>query len=227
MNVFLFGTCRIHIPFGCDYPCKYDYKAFNLFHTDRFLGPKYNIKEIIQMFHTIIGEVVIPSELLPHVFADSKIDLVHFDTQLQAIREDFMKSELVVIEISTLKTMVAIMNEIEYQINFRDFNRSSLQNVAFKKMTEEELLADLDYIQTRLVRDFHKKVLFATHYNLHHSIPSRQLIIDCCKKKANVIFDPTDIVNANYPHSLKDSWHYSRETEYLVADALHATIQSL
>jgi hypothetical protein len=225
INVFLFGTCRIHIPFGCDYKCIYDnYNALNLFHTYGFMGPKYSLKEIIQFFKFITNKLIIPKELIRNIFTDCIID-DNFESQINTVKENFIKSDLIVIEISTLKKISTIFNNIEYQINLRDPNMYSLQHLKYSKTSEEELLKEIEYIQDILMNTFNKKVLFVTHYNLHNSIKSRQLIIDCCKKKAKFMFDPTDIINNNYPQSLKDSWHYSRETEFIIADELHKIIQ--
>jgi hypothetical protein len=234
-EIFLLGTCRVHRPFGSDEECVNNkkYNVSNLWHSSAFLGPKYGTKEIIQFLDFALNDNHVPEELVQLIFADCIVS-TNIKEQLNKVKFSFALSEVVVVEISTIKQIVTNIDNKEYHLNcyaYRAHNNHIQDNTNLNCLestqSEDELCADILQLQQLFNTKYYKKVLFVTHFN-HNDIKNRELIIKCVKKCAKFWFDPSQIVIDNLPHSVVDNGeHMSRDTEILVMEALHEILSKM
>jgi hypothetical protein len=232
-KIFLIGTCRIHRPFGCDYPSKkpekYDnYNVLNLWGSYNFLGPKYDIKEIKQFIDLLTNNN--PIELcdlpLKNIFNSCFLDN-DFNKQIEDTRIKFNLSDIVIVEVSSIKNLSTIINNKEIFLNLNERNLSKLKNYQWSVINEVEFI---EYIKNiiDILNKYNKKVLFVTHFN-HNNIKERETISNILKNNLPKInlFDPSKLVIDNLPNSIVDNYHYSKEFELLIMDEINNFINNL
>lgn len=206
-KLFILGSCRIHRPLNCDYShTDGKHTLYDCLETrwgeKCFLGSLYCSQYILQTLRCLIFKENKDYIQIrrPHIAMN--------DAKFLKLCESFYKSEIVVIEIATIKYMFE---------NGRYYSNECIKNTN-NVLTNDELILNIKTIE-KLLSDVGKKVLFVSHFTFNN-IHNRQLIVDCLKKASTRFFDPSCIIENN-KNMVIDSNHYTQSTEKLIMNAMH------
>lgn len=219
MKIFLLGTCRIHRPFFSNLSITQNYNILNIWESQCFVGPIYNIKEVRQFLEILINDKKIPDKILYRVFTDYKDN---FDE----IKLKFHEADTIIIEISTNNNLTTVVDEKKYILNLYNADTSNLDNYSWNFITNEELEYEIIEIK-KILENLNKKILFVSQFNNNNDNIYKQEIIDTCEKvlDKNIFFNPTYIVNSNLPDILVDDHHYSNKGEILIMEEFHKKLK--
>jgi hypothetical protein len=207
-KIFLMGSCRIHRPFNCDKKHSEgyfnDYDCLNSkWYEKNFIGSIYCSSYILQTLNCLINKK--NKELINQ----KKPQLKMTNDVFAEICDSFSKSEIVIIEIATIKSIIF---KNQTFLSNEHISKINNKNYIIKNLKEEELLQNIETIQN-ILNEIGKQVLFISHFNYMYNIPNRKLIIDCLNKKAKYFLNPTIFVMENIKANTKDFNHYSLNFE--------------
>jgi hypothetical protein len=167
MKVFASGTANILQVINSGYhkiipihSLYFNYVGIN------FLGLFNNIKQHIQFIKFIKGEITIPNELLPEIFAVYNIGIDNFSifdsidiipNKINNIKNNFDDCEWFIFEIETLDYYIKTIDDIDYQVSY-NFSKDSIKYT----QTEEDLINDIITLVSLIPPN--KNILFQTSY---------------------------------------------------------------
>jgi len=167
MKVFASGTANILQAISSGYhkiipihSLYFNYVGVN------FLGLFNNIKQHIQFIKFIKGEITIPNELLPEIFAAYNIGFDNFSifdsidiipTKINNIKNNFDDCEWFIFEIESLDYYIKTINDIDYQVSY-NFSKDAIKYT----QTEEDLINDITTLISLIPPN--KNILFQTSY---------------------------------------------------------------
>jgi len=223
MKVFNSGSCRILISMG-DGRNKIDpiHSLFYNFVGVNFLGKLHNSKQHIQFIKYILGDISIPSYILPGFLTSynytscghicESIELI--PEKLDSIKSQFFSCDWYIFEICSLK----LYRQDGYDVQFEHTNNyiCSIQN-------GEELYMDLKEIRDKIPND--KNILFQVHFRPNiiyqddtKKLENREIIYHtvkrfCDNNENTFIYDPSVLLQTN--HSLFDGDTHFTDDGYI------------
>ena len=222
-NIFLIGSCRIHRPFNCDKKhkdgCFNNYDCLNSkWYEKNFLGSVYCSSYILQILNCII-------EKKNKQLINQKPPQLEITNEVfKEICDSFDKSEIIIIEIATIKSI--FLNNTKTYLSNEHSKNIDINRYTIKELVEKEIIQNIENIQN-IIHKIGKKVLFISHFNFMNKIPNRKLIIDCLNKTAKYFLNPTIFVMENIKDNLVDDNHYSLKFEQKIMKEIDKCLKNM
>ena len=213
VRVFLIGTCRLHLTLNptLKNPTIYPEEKLVIYSFNKYY-PHYT-KEILQYLDILAGRVHLPDELLVDSGPPGP------ETYLQEMSSRLMSSDIVLIEISSMKKIPVEVQGSTFYLNLnKHYNRTKKKDSSL--MSSEEICSDLRTLCERLRG---KKILFFTHHATAKSLARNflvDLISDECARLNHPVFRPHEYTRSEFERYIPDGNHYSQEGLVLIRNAL-------
>jgi hypothetical protein len=223
MDIFLFASCRVHRPFNCDRTHETGlFNNYNCLDTKwfepNFIGSVYCSNYILMLIKILVSRNISEKDKFcyPHVLTDE-----HF----YELCDTFLKAQVIIVEISTVK----YKKLGDRYISNEEAERYS--KYADGIIREDELSKNITELQD-IIQKAGKQVLFVSHFIINSKVFDRKLlgrkqIIDSLTKHATYFYNPTSLVQSDVCNNLVDSNHYSHAAEVLVMNELHNHLQMI